>query len=326
VTQPTRSTLIEDFRGDFEQLAAMLRASWEENATPGFLYTPAFLADLFRYPGASFSLAPTLYLGAEPVAFVAGFPRRVRLDGNDLQILVIALLTVAKTHKSAGYGIHLWTELVRRARVAGFDGVLNYCVEGGAMNRMIEGACRRAGISCTRIHTVSYLSRVLLRSKDDDASGAACDFSPSEFVSLASTAAASVPLARSWNESEAAWQCSREGGVSVCRETSEARRGLLTGYVMAIANAARTKCLIVEDILWHELERDERDQLAGHIAAAGAAAGASVVIVPVLGYADTSPFAAAKFRESGQKIHAYLSLWNGPQPQDALPGYYLDVF
>ena len=326
VAQPSRSSLFEDFRGDFDQLATMMEASWQQNRTPSFLYTAPFLADLFRYPGASFSLAPTLYRDGQPAAFVAGFPRSVRLDGKHLELLVVALLTVAKEHKGSGYGILVWTELARRARAAGFDGVLTYCVEGEAMNRMIEGASLGAGIPSVRIHTVSYLSRVLLGAKPAATGPPSGDVSPRDFVSLAKNASASVPLARRWSEDEAAWQCRREGVVSARRDGPGGRRGLLTGYVMQLVNAGRTKCLLAEDILWNELERDDREALARELTAAGAAAGAQLAIIPVLGYADTSAFAAVKFRPSGQRVHAYLSLWNGSQPTEPLSGYYLDVF
>ena len=166
------------------------------------------------------------------------------------------------------------------------------------MNRMIEGASLRAGIPSVRIHTVSYLSRVLLGAKPAATGPPAGDVSPRDFVSLAKNASASVPLARRWSEDEAAWQCSREGVVSARRDGPGRPRGLLTGYVMQLVNAGRTKCLLAEDILWDKLERDDREALAREFTAAGAAAGARLAIIPVLGYADTSAFAAVKFRPS----------------------------
>jgi hypothetical protein len=325
VNQPAQSRSLEDFRGDFEQLAAMMEASWQDNVTPAFLYTAPFLANLFDYPGASFSLAPTLYVGPEPIAFVAGFPRRVLLGGKELHVLVVALLTVASSHKSKGYGIVVWSELVRRGRAAGLDGVVNYCVDGEAMDRMIEGSCRRLGIPVSKIYSVSYLSRVLWR-PGAAVDGAECEVSATQLMDAASGVAARVPLARTWTASEAAWQCSREGVVCAYREGPEASRALLTGYVMPIANRDRTRSLIVEDVFWGDLDQGDRKALAAELVAKGAAAGAQVAIVPDLGYADMSPFAAAKFKPSGRTIHAYLSLWSETQSAESLSGYYLDVF
>ena len=115
------SLSIEDFRGDFAAVAALMQQSWAENREQSLLYTADFLASCFDYPGANFSLAPTLYDGGKPVAFAAGFPRHVRFKGRELRLLLITFLTVAKEYKKTGYGIVLWNELVRRAQAAGFD-------------------------------------------------------------------------------------------------------------------------------------------------------------------------------------------------------------
>src|SRR3990172_7868341 len=126
----SRFLFIEDFRGDFAEAASLLQRSWGENDRRPLLYTADFLRSCFDYPGASFSLAPTLYEGPQPLAFVAGFPRRIRFEKRDLNILVISLLTVSPQYKKKGYGVVLWSELVKRAQARGFDGMVNYCVDG----------------------------------------------------------------------------------------------------------------------------------------------------------------------------------------------------
>jgi len=316
---------IEDFRGNFEELATMIEASWLENPTTPFLYTAVFLASLFAYPGASSFFAPTLYRGSEPIAFVAGFPRRIRLFGRELQVMVAALLTVAREYKSSGYGILVWSELVRRAREAGLNGVVNYCIEGEAMDRMIVGGCRRLDVPVSRVCTASYLSRVLLRRRSEGGD-ASSEISAAEFAEIASTVTAEVPLARRWSLAEAEWQCRRPGIVSVSQNGSGPGQGVLTGYVMPLANPSRTRCLVIEDVLWGNTEPDGREVLVKELVGNAAAAGAQVAIVPDLGYADLSPFTAAKFRPSGRRIHAYLSLFDDALPAGELPGYYLDVF
>ena len=64
---------VEDFRGDYDRLAAMMQVSWGENPAASYLYTADLLADSFGYPGASRSLAPSIYHGRDLVAFAAGF-------------------------------------------------------------------------------------------------------------------------------------------------------------------------------------------------------------------------------------------------------------
>src|SRR5947209_7153463 len=105
------SAAVEDFRGDYEELAAVMRASWGESANPPYLYTSELLADCFRYPGAGFALAPAIYDGSQLVAFAAGLPRRVQAAGAPRRILISTFLSVTPARKSAGYGLVVWSEL-----------------------------------------------------------------------------------------------------------------------------------------------------------------------------------------------------------------------
>jgi hypothetical protein len=129
-----------------------------------------------------------------------------------------------------------------------------------------------------------------------------------------------TPLARVWTRDEANWQITRAGAITV-----RDRDGVISGYVMQIADARRTPCLLVEDVLWGGLGADERVALARRLVARAAAAGARIAVLPQLGYADTEPFAAAGFRPSQRIVHLYLTLWgDAPAPQP-VPSTYLDV-
>jgi sugar phosphate isomerase/epimerase len=316
---------IESFRGDFEGLAAVMAESWGENASTPFLYTAPFLASLFEYPGAGFELAPAVYHGSELVAFAAGFPRTVVVDGREARVLVVALLTAASAHKSAGYGIVVWSELVRRARDAGFDGVVNYCVEGEAMDRMIVGCCRRLRIPVEKVRTIEYRSRLLPR-----ATGLPAPAVPGDAAQALTEAAAEmtsgVAIRRLLASEEAEWQCTRHGAVTALDRPRDGAPALLTGYVMPIANRERTPCLVVEDVFWGTLGDDARRGLVRELVARAAAAGARIAVLPELGYASLEPFAAERFRPSGQTIHVYLSLWSRDVHVDAPASLYLDVF
>ncbi len=313
----TDARRIEDFRGDFEQIAAMIEKAWAVSTSPPLLYTPAFLKSGFEYPGAAFSLAPTLYDGDEPLAFVAGFPRTLGYGGQEYSVLLITFLTAAAEHRNAGYGIVIWNELVRRARDAGFDGMVNYCIEGDAMNRMIVPASRRMKVPVEKVYSVEYLSRVLSPKRDaPDPIAPPVD----RFLERTAEVAAETPLARVWTEAEAHWQCTREGAVVV-----EAGDGLLTGYIMETADARRTKSLLVEDVLWGSLTEDERKALVVALTTQAAAAGARIAAVPVLGYADLRPFEAAGFRPSRRVVHMYLSLWGAAPAAEPVASCYLDV-
>ena len=321
-TPPPRQ--IEDCRGDLDSIAAMMEAAWADSVSPPFLYTAEYLASCFEYPGAGYSLAPTIYDGATPLAFVAGFPRRIRVEGRERTILVIALLTAAAEYRNRGYGIVIWTELVRRARAAGFDGMVNYCVEGEAMNRMIVGACRRLRLPVELVYSVSYLTKILRPP------GSAVRDEPQVAAAEAlREAAASIPddesLIRVWSREEAAWQCGRAGAV-VSQADGEPCGGVLTGYVMQVANPKRTKCLVVDDVLWGGLGEADREELVRRLLDQAAASGAQIAVVPQQGYADLDAFTVAGFRPSGRVVHTYLTLWDGSDTPSSVRSCYLDVF
>lgn len=128
--RPFRS--LEDFRGDFEQLAKFMRRSWGENKCLPLLYTPEILTSYFSSPGATFALAPTLYENSEIVGFIAGFPRTLLYKGKTLQVISVSFLTVLNEYIKSGYGFVLWNEMVKRAKTAGHAGVVNFCVGGNS--------------------------------------------------------------------------------------------------------------------------------------------------------------------------------------------------
>lgn len=322
-----RSRGIEDCRGDFEDISRLMERSWAGNTQQALFYPADFLASCFEYPGASFSLGPTIYEGSTPLAFGAAFPRRVCVKGRELNLVIITFLTAASELKKRGYGIVLWSELVKRARAAGFDGMVNYCVDGESMNSMILGCCRMLQLPTARVYTVPYWSRIFPRRKVESvqAEPAATDV-VENFLELAIPIAKQTPLARLWSRKEAEWQCQRRLGSVVAEFASGPRRGMLVGYIMPVANASRTKCLIVEDVLWGDLEPREREQLAQALLDRAFLAGAQTAVAPDLGYADFAPFHAAHFRPSQRLLHTYLTVWNGEPFMETLPSMYLDVF
>jgi hypothetical protein len=318
--------IIENFHGDFEHVASLIQLSWANNDKQPLLYTADFLASFFEYPGANFSFSPTLYDGLKPLAFVAGFPRRLRFKDRELSILVISFLSVSNEHKKKGYGIVLWSELVKRAQARGFDGMMNYCVEGEPMNGMIIASCQRLKIPVERVYAIHYLSCILWPKETGNTENSPGDGNFGDFLELAAPISESTPLARIWSQPEAEWQCSRRLGALVARHRTGGRRGILTGYIMPIADPKRTKCLLIEDLLWGHLEPEGRSILVRQLKNEAIAAGARMAVVPILGYADTKPFLSAGFRPSQRTVHAYFSIWNGQPEMGMLDAMYLDVF
>ena len=298
-----------------------------ENAEQALLYTPEFLASCFDYPGSTFSLAPTMYEGDRPIAFIAGFPRRVRYKERELRIVLVTFLSVANEHKKKGYGVVLWSELAKRAQNAGFDGMVNYCVEGEPMNGMILGCCKMLKLPTERAFSAQYQMRIL-QAKSAPARETAAQLESESVAALLYAAGCigeRVPLTRIWTEKEAEWQCRRYGAV-VARHASGSGQGMLAGYIMEVANPQRTKCLLIEDVLWGTLEKPERQILLRQLLDRAAAAGAQMATVPCLEYADMEPFTAMRFRRSRRILHAYLTVFSGQPAPEALPSMYLDVF
>jgi hypothetical protein len=320
---------IENFHGDFAQLASLMQASWAENSGQVLLYTSEFLSSCFEYPGAHFSLAPAIYVQSQPVAFVAGFPRRVKFNGREQKIIVITFLTVLPEYKKKGLGIIVWSELVNRARAAGFDGMVNYCVDGEPMNAMIVGSCNRLKLPIARIYSARYMSTVLRSTSQsegpDDHNQQAADI----FLDLAAPLVDSQPLARIWSKPEVEWQYVRRSEPITEAFYARGRSGLLTGYVKSISDKQHTRCLLIEDILWGTLTAEERQTLLQEFLKKAAGAAVRLATVPVLGYADMEPFKKARFQSTRRVLHAYLTLWSAGHadiPSEPLPSMYLDIF
>lgn len=324
-TTEAPSILLTDFRADIAPVASLIQESWQENGKQGLHYTPEFLASCLTYPGAAHSLAPTLYQGDKPCAFIAGFPRTIRYKDRQLRIILCTLLSVSSEYKKRGYGIVLWNELVKRAQLAGFDGMINYCVEGEPMNGMILGCCRMLKLPTERIYSVQYLMRVLLpKSARHMHLPTHSDDNSIEQFRRAADSIGNVPLTRIWTEPEIQWQMQRHAGLLAVHRSGN-REGLLTGYIMPAANPQRTKCLLVDDVLWGTLEGPERVALVEQLLDRGIQAGAQMAILPRLGYADLEPFKMARFRSSPRTLHCYLTVFKGNPMPEPVPSMYLDV-
>jgi len=127
-----------------------------------------------------------------------------------------------------------------------------------------------------------------------------------------------------WTEDEARWQLQRPDGL-VAFHRSDGKEGLLTGYLMHAANPQRTKCLLIEDVLWGTLESGERLALVEKMLDRGVQAGAQMAFLPCLGYSDIAPFRSARFRSSPRTLHCYLTIFNGEPSPEPVPSMYLDV-
>jgi GNAT superfamily N-acetyltransferase len=301
---------------DWPAAVDLLRRAWKDNRETSLDYSLEFVESLARYPGAGPVLIPALYDGDTLVAFVAGFPRTVRLHGQTRRLLLMTFFTVDPAARGRGYGRIIWANCLRQAKAAGYDGAIHYCVEGNPSNAITIAGARAAGFEARRVFTVSYWMRLLRPLATPSA-----DDAPSDPALLldAAAALAPAPLTRLWTPAEAEWQMTAPG-----RLCAAADGGVLTGYVLHTLDAARTACCFVDDVLWDRVPPDARPALLDRFLAT-ASRRAGLAVLPLLGYADLAPFRAAGFRRSPRLLHAYLTLWDSLPAPEPFPGMYLEV-
>jgi GNAT superfamily N-acetyltransferase len=323
--QPSTRRRIGSFNGDFDELAALMLRSWSENKEQPLRYTPEFFRSAFESPGASFELAPAIYRDGRLVAFVAGFPRTVRISDQRQRLLSMSFLTVAPEYKRFGYGPLMWGELLKRARDHGCHGALDFAVEGDPWSAQILSVARVLREPTARIFTVSFLAR-LLRVNESLAPVAGSESDPAAVLRQAvSHIADEVALRRCWSCEESEWQCSQRAGAINSVTCIEERCGILNGYTVETSGAAPILCAILDNVLWGSLAPAERASLAAGFLAQCARRGVKMIIAPVLGYADMQPLLAAGFRKTRRVLHAYLTLWAAAIPE-SLGSMYVDVF
>lgn len=319
--RPARAS-ITSFRGDFRRLAGMMRQSWETNKEQPLRYTEEFLRSSFEYPGSSFSLAPSIYLGDEIAAFVAGFPRNVRFHGRPVRLLLNSFLTAALEVRKAGHGLMVWRNLIDRARAEGYEGTINFCVEGDEMNALMPRIAQSFQLNTHKIYTIEYLSR-FVRPSAESPPAPISSVGIEMFLDLAAGIPDSVPLARTWTYPEAEWHCRGRSGALAVATVEGDRRGMLTGYAMEVGKQP-ARVAIMEDLLWGNLDAAERNGLLRRFVQAAAAQGALSVSCPILGYSSTETLIAAGFRPSRRTLQTWLTLWNGDNPVP-VPSLYVDV-
>jgi GNAT superfamily N-acetyltransferase len=317
-----------DFDGSYSRLAEMIQRSWRDNGEDNLFYSADYLANQLTYPDAGPLLCSTAYDDGELVGFFAGLPRTALLKGSPCKLLVSSFLTVAEGYKGRGVARELVGELATRGARYGYDGIIMYAVEGGPMNHMVLGAAKTLGIPAVHFQRVPYLSRLLFPKKLVEAGPTMEEREAAELLmALAAPMQDRAELSRVWTIAEAEWQIGGRLGAVTAAVEHGSRKGLLTGSVLEIADRNRTKCLFVDDLLWQELDDEERTSLLKALLDKAATVGAQIAVVPQLGYADMEPFQAAKFRQSQRVLHGYLLCWDGrPLPDHDLKSVYLDAF
>jgi hypothetical protein len=310
------------FGGDYEALANLVEQSWAENKESSLRYTPEFLRSCFEYPGTTVDLAPTIYQEGRPVAFIAGFPRNVEWNGKPEKLILSTLLTSSPATKGKGYGAWLWGDLARRSRGAGYEGMISLCVAGGQVNRIVEECGRRMGYPTARIFTIGYRSAIITQTA---AQTQPCSDNDIDlFLELAAASTQRLPFRRVWTRPEAEWQCRDRTGAIVAASHTPGARGIITGYVIDTLASPPVRVLIIEDLLWDEMQSEARKRLLNEFLAQGASKGAKAASVAITGQTDYEVLKTSGFRSILRRMNVYVTRWEGPPPEPA-DALYLDV-
>lgn len=313
---------MQNFNGDFDQLASTMQASWSENHEQPLLYSPEFLSSAFEQPGSTFDLAPALYDDSGLVAFGAAFPRTVNYAGKEWKLALDSFITVAKNQKGKGLGGKVWSEIARRTRDQGFDGLITFCVEGDRMCEALPRYSEQYEFNTQRVYSVQYLARPLPRQTAPKRMSTDTDV----FLHCAKIAAQQSEFSRIFNPQEAKWQSHQRWGAFGTSLEAGGKRGAITAYAVPTAGAVHTMCGLIEDVLWHEFEATQRRELLDSLMTAAAAQKVELLLCPVLGYTDLEPLRVAGFRRTKRLLHMYLTSWRDDLPLHPLTSAYIDVF
>ncbi|HEY3412193.1 MAG TPA: GNAT family N-acetyltransferase [Armatimonadota bacterium] len=309
-----------DFSGDYAALSQLMTASWNQNQGQGLDYSPEFLRSYLQYPGMTPALAPVILDNGRPIAFVCAFPRTLRIAGQTRRFALLTLFTVSPACKGRGLGVKIWVECLRRAREAGFEGTLHYCVDGNVSNHVITTAARQAGYTTQPVLSVPYLMAYIGNQPGDPLPEVDAAQAAAALVDHAERLSSRLPIARLWSPQEALWQCrDRFGALAYFDPASGA---LLSGYVVSSTDEARTPCLFLDEVHWAGLASEQRGPFLKTFLRS-ASQRARLATVPLLGYVDPADLKAAGFRRSPRLLHTYLTLWTSEAaPVDSL---YADV-
>ena len=323
MAQPTPD--LESFRGDYDQLASTMRESWQLNPGQSFDYDASFLRSAFAYPSTSADGAPALYDDAGICGFVGGFPRTAKIASRTLNLNCLTFFTTRPDLHGKGLGSRIWGEGLLRAKQQGMDGCIHFCTDVSPTNRIAVAAATRLNFACGQLQSVKYLARLLpvagAEAHESSGRGAA-----DALARLSATLPEDTTLRRVWTDAEAHWQCvERTGAVTSYRKIG-AREAVLTGYVMTLMGQTPTRILLIDDVLWHDFELEERIELLRSLLANAAPQNPTMAILPLLGYFDDEAFRRSGFRLTRRTMNAYLTLWEQPLPELPARSIYMDVF
>lgn len=309
----------EDFRGDFGELAALMKESWAGNSQEPLLYTEKFLQSFLAQPGASFSLCAAIYDEGELIAFGAGFPRTVTYAGREWTLMLDSFITVSPGSRGKNLGAVIWHHLVALARRKGYDGLITFCVAGEHMDRKLVKFAQGGATATQKVFAVSYLARPMPRNRPGIPAWADAAILKRGAENL------KAGLKREWTQAEAVWQCKQRLDAFGCSLQEGHQEGTISAYAMTTGGAKPARCGLVDAVVWEGAQSAQRVRMVEMLLDSARAMEVDLLLIPMLNCFDAQPFLSAGFRRTRRILHMYLTSWNSSLEFGELDAISIDV-
>jgi GNAT superfamily N-acetyltransferase len=313
-----RRLACDAWKGPWSDAAELVTLAWRES--PDFEYSAEFLAECLKAHGEEPAPAFAAWLDGRLVGFVAALPRRAICQGSEQRLALVTFFAVHPGARARGVGRTLWAGFLSALHGEGFDATIHYCVRGHRSNVVTTAAAAEIGFTCVSVGDVGFLRGLI--------PGEPAPFTPTDpAADVFEKAAADVPataISRVWTPREIGNHLFGRRQVVAVTSMEGGDCGAVVGQIRTLADASRTSCLVVEDVLWASLGADARERLVRRFLDA-ASTRAAMAIVPRLGYADLTPFSRFGFRVSGRTLTMYSTQLSARATPIESTSLYIDV-
>jgi len=156
---------IDTFSGDFADLAELIRIEWDAHFgdKTHFRYPIDWLRGFFGAPGSD----PDLLLEyrdreGDLTGFIGAVPRRYVIDGREVRLGLVTLLTSARRNTAGMVGLELERELFRRAAARGLYGTYHFCLDGQRTPQLLKlaaGVLKTQAVEVESVQSMIGLAR-----------------------------------------------------------------------------------------------------------------------------------------------------------------------
>jgi hypothetical protein len=162
------------FNGDFEELETLVETEWaaKYGTKTRFRYGAQWLAEFFHGPAGAKRELQLEYRDANGalVGFVGATPRRAVVNGREVRLELVTLLTAAR--RCVGLvAFELLREVHHRAAHAGIYGTYNCCLEGDRTPELLKYVAKSEKLQVVEVAPVPSLIGLAKLAPDHEVAG-----------------------------------------------------------------------------------------------------------------------------------------------------------